>query len=148
MHRVLLTITLLLSATAPAMSDDFAIRDGDTVGFLGDSITAARSYGMLIENYTLLRYPERNVHFVNVGKGGETASGAVERLEKDVFGRGVTLLTVAYGINDIGWGGKADDEHRQGLSRRHRDDRQTLQRAWRASLYLLGGGHRIGSLQE
>ena len=27
--------------------------------------------------------------------------------------RGATLVTVAYGINDIGWGGKADDEHRQ-----------------------------------
>ena len=113
MYRALLTVTLLFSFTVTARSDDFAIRDGDTVGFLGDSITAARTYGLLIENYTLLRYPERKVHFVNVGKGGETAAGAVERLEKDVFGRGITLLTVAYGINDIGWGTKADDEHRQ-----------------------------------
>ncbi len=103
----------MLTTTSIARSDDFAIRDGDTVGFLGDSITAARTYGLLIENYTLLRFPERKVHFVNVGKGGETAAGAVERLEKEVFGRGVTLLTVAYGINDIGWGLKADDEHRK-----------------------------------
>lgn len=113
MRRVLLIVAYVLAATSTARSDDFAIRDGDTVGFLGDSITAARTYGLLIENYTLLRYPERKVHFVNVGKGGETASGAVERLEKDVFGRGITLLTVAYGVNDIGWGAKADDEHRQ-----------------------------------
>ncbi|MBA3315164.1 MAG: GDSL-type esterase/lipase family protein [Planctomycetota bacterium] len=113
MHVALRRAIVLLFLTGPAFGDDFAIRDGDTVGFLGDSITAARTYGKLVEDYTLLRYPERKVHFVNVGKGGETASGAVERVDRDVFGRGVTLLTVAYGINDIGWGGKADDEHRQ-----------------------------------
>jgi hypothetical protein len=34
-------------------------------------------------------------------------------LQRDVFDRHATLVTVAYGINDIGWGAKADDEHRQ-----------------------------------
>src|SRR5688572_4115436 len=102
---------LLLPPTA--FGQEFAIRDGDVVGFLGDSITAERTYGKLIENYTLLRFPERKVRFVNLGIGGDTAAGGLERLERDVFDRGVTLLTVAYGINDIGWGTKADDEHRQ-----------------------------------
>ena len=40
-------------------ADDFAIRDGDTVVFLGDSITAARNYTRTVENYVLLRYPGR-----------------------------------------------------------------------------------------
>lgn len=102
-----------LAATPHAFAQEFAIRDGDVVGFLGDSITAERTYGKLIENYTLLRFPERTVRFVNLGIGGDTAAGGLERLERDVFDRGVTLLTVAYGINDIGWGTKADDEHRQ-----------------------------------
>lgn len=97
----------------PARADDFAIRDGDTVVFLGDSITAARTYGKVIENYTLLRYPKRRVTFINAGWGGDTAAGGLKRLEADVLARGATLLTVAYGINDIGWGTKADDEHRQ-----------------------------------
>lgn len=100
------------TATA-ASAADFAIRDGDTVVFLGDSITAARTYGKLIEHYTLMRYPDRKVRFINAGQGGDTAAGGLARLERDVFDRGATLLTVAYGINDIGWGGKADDEHRQ-----------------------------------
>jgi lysophospholipase L1-like esterase/pimeloyl-ACP methyl ester carboxylesterase len=115
--RPLVSTTVIMAAFALINSlveaDDFAIRDGDTVAFLGDSITAARTYGKLIENYTLLRYPDRKVQFINLGKGGETAAGGLARLEKDVFGRGVTLLTVAYGINDIGWGFHADDEHRQ-----------------------------------
>ncbi len=92
---------------------EFAIRDGDTVVFLGDSITAARQYGKIVETYTLLRFPERKVRFINAGKGGETAKGSLERLDKDVFGQGATVVTVAYGVNDIGWGFKADEAHRK-----------------------------------
>jgi lysophospholipase L1-like esterase len=92
---------------------EFAIKDGDTVAFLGDSITAAGTYAKLIENYTLLRFPDRKVRFINLGIGGDTAAGGLKRLERDVFSRDVTLLTVAYGINDIGWGALADEEHRQ-----------------------------------
>jgi len=92
---------------------DFAIRDGDTVVFLGDSITAAREYGKVIENYTLLRFPERKVKFINAGKGGETAKGSLERLDSAVLAQGATLVTVAYGVNDIGWGMKADEAHKK-----------------------------------
>src|SRR4051812_37246480 len=100
---------LALAFAAPARADDFAVRDGDTVVFLGDSITAARNYGKIIENYTLLRYPGRKIRFVNAGVGGDTAAGGLKRLERDVFAEGATLLTVAYGVNDIGWGGRADE---------------------------------------
>lgn len=109
----LLALGCFLLFVPAAFGQEFAIRDGDVVGFLGDSITAERTYGKLIENYTLLRFPEREVRFLNLGIGGDTAAGGLARLERDVFDRGVTLLTVAYGINDIGWGTKADDEHRQ-----------------------------------
>src|SRR5688572_11387370 len=102
--RRLSLVTLLLCCATITRANDFALRDGDTVVFLGDSITAARSYGKMIENYTLLRYPERKVRFINSGWGGDTAAGGLERLERDVFAHGATVLTVAYGINDIGWG--------------------------------------------
>lgn len=102
-------------ATLPSASraDDFALRDGDTVVFLGDSITAARTYGKLVENYTLLRFPNRKVRFINAGRGGDTAAGGLKRLDRDVFAHNPTVLTVAYGVNDIGWGTKADDEHKK-----------------------------------
>jgi acetyl esterase/lipase/lysophospholipase L1-like esterase len=92
---------------------DFALRDGDTVVFLGDSITAARGYTKIVEHYTLMRFPERRVRFVNAGQGGDTASGCLARLERDVFSNGATVVTVAFGVNDIGWGMKADAEHQQ-----------------------------------
>lgn len=102
----------LLCCVGFARADDFALRDGDTVAFLGDSITGARGYSKVIETYTLLRFPERKIRFVNVGQGGETAKGSLARLDEAVFARGATVLTVAYGINDIGWGTKADAQHK------------------------------------
>jgi len=100
--RVAAASVLGLLAGSMAGAADFALRDGDTVVFLGDSITAARTYGKMIENYTLLRYPERRVRFIYAGRGGDTAAGGLARLERDVFAAGATVLTVAYGINDIG----------------------------------------------
>ncbi|MCX7718812.1 MAG: SGNH/GDSL hydrolase family protein [Candidatus Sumerlaeaceae bacterium] len=93
--------------------DGFALRDRDTVVFLGDSITAAQTYGKIVENYTLLRFPERRVRFHILGKGGDTAAGGLARLETDVFPLRPTVVTVAYGVNDIGWGLRADAEHKQ-----------------------------------
>jgi lysophospholipase L1-like esterase len=104
----------LLTLPCGAVDSDtgFAIKDGDTVVFLGDSITAARGYTKIVELYTLMRHPELRVRFWNAGKGGDTAAGAVDRLDKDVFAHGATVVTVAFGINDIGWGTKADQEHK------------------------------------
>lgn len=106
---------LFSSATSRAedAKTGFALKDGDTLVFVGDSITAARGYTKIVELYTLMRYPERRVKFWNAGQGGDTAAGAVARLERDVFAHGATVVTVAFGVNDIGWGTKADQEHKQ-----------------------------------
>ncbi len=106
-------IALMLLLCCVHTSADFALRDGDTVAFLGDSITAARQYTKLIETYTLLRFPERKIRFVNAGKGGETMKLSLTRLEPAVFAEGATIVTVAYGVNDIGWGMKADAAHKK-----------------------------------
>jgi len=116
--RIVWVFTVVCASIAATSSigqeqTDFALHDGDTVVFLGDSITAAQTYGKIIENYTLLRFPDRKVRFLNAGRGGDTAAGGLARLDKDVFDRGATVLTVAYGVNDIGWGLKADAEHKQ-----------------------------------
>ena len=101
--------TLLTPTRARA---DFGLVDGDTVVFLGDSITAERTYGKVVENYTLLRYPDRHVRFINAGRGGDTAAGGLKRLDREVLDAGATVVIVAYGINDIGWGTQANDEYR------------------------------------
>lgn len=105
-------LAAFLVCAASTCLADFVLQDGDTVVFLGDSITAARRYDRIIENYTLLRYPQRHVKFFNAGKGGDTMTGALDRLQREVFDRHATVLTVAFGVNDIGWGMKADAEHK------------------------------------
>ncbi|MBI5757840.1 MAG: SGNH/GDSL hydrolase family protein [Planctomycetales bacterium] len=112
-NLLLITLAFCLCLAHTACADDFVLRDGDTVVFLGDSITAARSYGKMIENYTLLRFPQRKIRFINAGIGGDTAAGGLKRLERDVFAHGATVLTVAFGTNDIGWGVLADEEHKR-----------------------------------
>lgn len=109
----MMSIVVLTLLPAPTARADYALQDGDTVVFLGDSITAARVYGKIVENYTLLRFPGRKVRFINSGWGGDTAAGGLKRLDRDVFAHGATVLIVAYGVNDIGWGVKADDEHKK-----------------------------------
>lgn len=111
--RPLLVFALCLLSLAAFAQKEFALHDGDTVVFLGDSITAAQTYGKVIENYTLLRFPERKVRFFNAGKGGDTAQGSLKRLEHDVFDQKPTVLIVAFGINDIGWGMKANQQSKQ-----------------------------------
>lgn len=115
LRRIFAYVIWFFAAVAPSvlMADDFALKDGDTVVFLGDSLTAARTYGKIIENYTLLRFPERKIKFFNAGFGGDTAAGGAKRLERDVFSVGATVVTVAFGTNDIGWGALADDTHKQ-----------------------------------
>jgi lysophospholipase L1-like esterase len=108
MKKLLLFLALVTGARA-----EYELRDGDTLAFIGDSITAARGYTKIVEHYTLMRFPDRKVRFVNAGQGGDTAFGCLERLDRDVFSKGATVVTVAFGINDIGWGTKADDEHKQ-----------------------------------
>ena len=113
MLRTRLFSVLVLMTMSQASAADFALRDGDTVVFLGDSLTTARSYGKMVENYTLLRFPQRKMRFINAGIGGDTAAGGLKRIERDVFAHKATVLIVAFGTNDIGWGVCADDEHKQ-----------------------------------
>lgn len=115
-RRGWLAIVFFFGVSVPvthAEAAEFALKDGDTVVFLGDSLTAARTYGKFIENYTLLRYPNRKVRFINAGFGGDTTEGGLKRLERDVFAHKATVLTVAFGTNDIGWGVYADEEHKR-----------------------------------
>ena len=94
-------LLLILGAEAPVdraaagPPDDFALRDGDSVVFLGDSITAAGTYGRIVESYTLLRFPNRRVRFHNAGWGGDTAAGGLARLDRDVLPFRPTVLLVA-----------------------------------------------------
>lgn len=108
------------------MAGEFLIHDGDSVVFLGDSITEQKLYTTYIEAYALTRYPNWNLKFRNVGWGGDTAwlrqrshtdentlfaadEAAQQKMVNEAVGRGLardvfplkpTVVTVKFGMND------------------------------------------------
>jgi len=58
-----------------AYGQPFVLKDGDTVVFYGDSITAQRLYSKDVEEFLLTRYPALHVRFVNAGVPGDTVNG-------------------------------------------------------------------------
>jgi lysophospholipase L1-like esterase len=90
-------------------AQQFALKDGDTVVFYGDSITAQRLYTKYAEEFLLTRYPTLHVHFVNAGVPGDTVNGGyagtmAERAQRDVAPFHPAMITVMLGMNDGGWG--------------------------------------------
>ncbi len=79
-------------------------QDGETVVFLGDSITHGGPYHGMISAYYLTRFPNRTVRFVNAGISGDTAGGALGRLDEDVLSKSPSTVVVMMGMNDVGRG--------------------------------------------
>jgi len=98
-----------LAFAATASAQQFALKDGDTVVFYGDSITAQRFYTRFVEDFLLTRYPELHIHFVNAGVPGDSVSGGyagtmAERVKRDVAPFHPAMITLMLGMNDGGWG--------------------------------------------
>lgn len=100
LFSVVLAILFLLGGTLRAE----LFKDGETVCFLGDSITHGRQYHSMIYAYYLTRFPDRTIRFVNAGISGDNAGGALGRLEEDVLSKSPSTVVVMLGMNDVGRG--------------------------------------------
>ena len=94
-------------APAPAAAAEFKpivskidLKDGDTLVFLGDSITHQCLYTQYVEDYFYTRYPKRRIHFHNAGVGGDRASNALVRFDEDVASFKPKYVTILLGMND------------------------------------------------
>jgi lysophospholipase L1-like esterase len=91
------------------MAQGFALHDGDTVVFYGDSITALRLYTKFVEDAVLTRYPKLHVTFINAGVPGDTVYGGyagamADRVQHDVAPFHPAIITIMLGMNDGGYG--------------------------------------------
>src|ERR1700730_9119167 len=96
---------LALAASAIAASQNFSLKNGDTVVFYGDSITDQRLYTTFAETYVVTRFPELRIKFVHSGWGGDRVSGGGGgpidmRLRRDVIAYRPTVMTIMLGMND------------------------------------------------
>ena len=101
-------LTALTAVARLCAAAEFPIHDGERVVFLGDSITDQRLYTTAIEAYTLTRFPQWKLTFRNIGWGGDTAKGGLERAARDLLPLKPTFVTIDFGMNDHGY--RAHDE--------------------------------------
>jgi lysophospholipase L1-like esterase len=121
MHRSLrLSIAILVGSIAPLLAQQPApapapeapaaefkpiaanidLKDGDSLVFLGDSITHQCLYTQYVEDYFYTRFPKKRVKFHNAGVGGDRASNALARFEDDVAAFQPKYVTILLGMND------------------------------------------------
>ena len=95
----------------PTSSTDFAIQDGQTVVFIGDSITDTgrrgpefpygHGYVRKIIDLITAKYPERAITFYNRGISGNVIADLHERWADDAINLKPDWLSVLVGINDL-----------------------------------------------
>lgn len=91
-------------AQEPApVNDQFQPKAGDTIVFLGDSITHQCLYTQYVEDYFYTRYPSMKLHFYNAGVSGDIAADALRRFDGDVAARKPAWVTILLGMNDGGY---------------------------------------------
>ena len=81
----------------------FTLRQGDRLLLIGDSITETNRHSRMLETYLEMCLPELEVEVRNVGKGGETAEGFLQRIESECLKYQPTAATICYGLNDAGY---------------------------------------------
>ncbi|MCP4784907.1 MAG: SGNH/GDSL hydrolase family protein [Fuerstiella sp.] len=88
------------ASSLPAIPAKIDLQDGDTLVFLGDSITHQCLYTQYVEDFFYTRFPERRIHFHNAGIGGAQAWDALQRVSRDVLDYKPRYVTILLGMND------------------------------------------------
>ena len=76
-------------------------KDGETVVFLGDSITHGGRYVADLQLLWSLRHPGSNVTFHNAGIGGQRANHGLVRYDWDVAPLKPDRVFIMFGMNDV-----------------------------------------------
>lgn len=108
-----LCLLALSLVPTPARADGpFYLQGGETVVFLGDSITQAGRYVVDVEAFLLTRFPDKPFTIINHGISSETVSGTSEpdhdprrpdahnRFARDVTAWKPDVLVACFGMND------------------------------------------------
>ena len=107
MRKRAITVWLLLFVAAVGQAQEpkaplakIDLQDGDTLVFLGDSITHQCLYTQYVEDFFYTRYPQAKIRFHNSGVGGDRAADALARFDDDVAAFKPKYVTILLGMND------------------------------------------------
>lgn len=89
----------------------FSIQDGQTILFIGDSITdcgrrdvappLGNGYVFFFSQLVMAYYPERNIKYINTGIGGNKITDLKARWDQDALSYKPDWLSIKIGINDL-----------------------------------------------
>lgn len=114
-----------------------SFEDGTRYTALGDSITRAGLYHSYVHLFLTTRFPERSIDLSNAGISGDTAAGALKRLNWDVLPHDPTLVSIMFGMNDVGGsdlygpdrsGPQIEDQRRKRLDSAEQNLREVVKR--------------------
>ena len=80
--------------------DHLDLKNGDTIVFLGDSLTMQCGYTQYVEDFYYTRFPQLKINFYNAGVGGDCVFHAINRFELDVAAQKPRFVTIMFGGND------------------------------------------------
>lgn len=103
MKRIsVLLLALLLAMVQPVVAAE-ALKPGDHVAIIGDSITEQKLYSLYMESYLLMCQPTTGLTATQFGWSGETASGFLGRFSHAFVPFKASVATTCYGMNDGGY---------------------------------------------
>lgn len=95
------TVIFSIHLIAQENGNDILFKNGDRVCFIGNSITANGQFCNFISLYYATRFPDQKVRFFNCGISGNTATGVIKRLDKDILIHHPTWSIIMLGMNDV-----------------------------------------------
>ena len=101
LRRLVSIIILTVSLTGSCVFSAEPFRPGERVVMLGDSITHFGTWWPNIWCGYVAEYPDNPPVFISAGCSGDTATGALKRLERDVFAKNPDVVCVMFGMNDV-----------------------------------------------
>jgi len=96
----LFVASAMFAQDLPAPLAAVELADGDSIVFLGDSITHQRLYTQYVEDYFYTRFPKLRLKLHNAGVGGAKAWDALARFDADVAAYKPKYVTILLGMND------------------------------------------------
>jgi lysophospholipase L1-like esterase len=103
-HKILAAfLTTAFLVFAPATQAEIAVKSGETIAFMGDSITEAgnKPGGYVTLVMEALKKQGIEVQHIPAGKSGHKSTDMLARLDADVISKKPQWMTLSCGVNDV-----------------------------------------------
>jgi lysophospholipase L1-like esterase len=99
----LLVAAGLISGALFSHASDLLVKEGETIAFMGDSITAAgkKKDGYITLVMEALNHEGLNLSSIPAGISGHKSNQMLERLDRDVISKKPDWMTLSCGVNDV-----------------------------------------------